>query len=321
MTPTSIAIVSSTGTARKRTLPSLSRSPVHVRAVHGRRADALEEVRARFSIPESYTDLDEMLHSSKVDFVFVASPPFLHKRHVSACLQAGIPVLVEKPLAHNLADARAIALEAATTGVEIRIAHHLRHQHAFEWLRDLLSRGLLGLELHCSFEWSVAMNRQASSASWKLDPLLNGITCLSDAGVHCLDMSIGLFGPGRIMGATSTKFGEDRTREMVDVLVAHERSRVRVCSSRVYGAKSNDLRVVGERGSILIQDFFGEAAATSGVLTLNGNSNHVEFSPSDPYSSEIEDFASLLSGGESNGTTVEEAVNAMEMVDAVAAGT
>jgi predicted dehydrogenase len=61
-----------------------------------------------FHIPVSRT-LDELLAGGPVDAAWVCTPPDSHLAVARRCLEAGVAVFVEKPLAHSLADARALA--------------------------------------------------------------------------------------------------------------------------------------------------------------------------------------------------------------------
>jgi predicted dehydrogenase len=70
------------------------------------------------------TDLDELL-SSDIDAVYISSRNDQHAAHAIAAAQARKHVLVEKPMALTLADARAIIVAADQSGVWLAVNHHL----------------------------------------------------------------------------------------------------------------------------------------------------------------------------------------------------
>src|ERR1700677_4386466 len=123
-----IALISSTGSGRKRTLPALVNSEIcKVVAIHGRDQEKLQSVADEFGVSRVYTDLKQLLKERDFDMAMICSPPFLHLEQVRVTLEAGIPTLVEKPLALNAADARKLATLAESNQTKLAIAHHLRH--------------------------------------------------------------------------------------------------------------------------------------------------------------------------------------------------
>ena len=66
-----------------------------------------------------YKDYERMLAEEKLDGVLVLSPSDLHAEHALACIEAGLPVLVEKPFALSLADGERVCRAAETQGVPL----------------------------------------------------------------------------------------------------------------------------------------------------------------------------------------------------------
>jgi predicted dehydrogenase len=73
-----------------------------------------------------YDNYHDLAANSRVDAVVVAVPPTLHPPIVESTCRAGKPLLVEKPLATSLAEARHIASMVSTSGVRAMVAHTLR---------------------------------------------------------------------------------------------------------------------------------------------------------------------------------------------------
>lgn len=87
---------------------------------------------------------DEALTSVKADAVLVASPTFLHARHTLEALAAGLPVLVEKPLATSVADAVRIVERAREVSRVAMVAENYRFFPAERTLRHMLDQGVAG---------------------------------------------------------------------------------------------------------------------------------------------------------------------------------
>jgi len=81
---------------------------VTVRAVCDLRASAAARFAEAQGIPASYGDLAEMLRTEKLDAVHVLTPPNAHVAPALQILDAGVDVLLEKPLAHTLAGCEAL---------------------------------------------------------------------------------------------------------------------------------------------------------------------------------------------------------------------
>jgi predicted dehydrogenase len=86
----------------------------------------------------------EALLASKPDGVILATPNALHVEGALACIEAGIPVLVEKPLATDSAGARAIVEAGAAAGVPVLTGHHRRHMPVVAEARRQIAEGRLG---------------------------------------------------------------------------------------------------------------------------------------------------------------------------------
>ncbi|GAB7529270.1 hypothetical protein PS3A_16790 [Pseudomonas sp. 3A(2025)] len=75
-----------------------------------------------------YEDYEQLLTSGEIDAVYVATPNFRHREFVIPALEAGIHVLLEKPMATNEADCHAMIEAANRTGSKLMIAYRLHHE-------------------------------------------------------------------------------------------------------------------------------------------------------------------------------------------------
>ena len=145
------------------------------------RADTFaREFGARFA----YTEYEEMLANPEVEAVFIATPNSFHAGQVVAAARAGKHVLCDKPLANNVADARAALEACAKAGVKLGVNFHNRH---LPWVKDvsrLLADGIVG-------EVEVVQLQVASGPrhydNWRSDPEIAGLGSVHNVGVHGLD--------------------------------------------------------------------------------------------------------------------------------------
>ena len=73
----------------------------------------------------SYAEYPELLASGEIDAVYVATPNFLHTQYVIPALNAGIHVLLEKPMATTEAECQDMAEAAERTGAKLMVAYRL----------------------------------------------------------------------------------------------------------------------------------------------------------------------------------------------------
>ncbi|MDW4497379.1 Gfo/Idh/MocA family oxidoreductase [Sulfitobacter sp. D35] len=76
--------------------------------------------------------------------VVLATPNSHHKDGALECIAAGVPVLIEKPIATGLADARRIVEAGEAAGVAVLTGHHRRHLPVVSAARERIERGALG---------------------------------------------------------------------------------------------------------------------------------------------------------------------------------
>jgi len=131
------------------------------------------------------------------DCLYIASPPATHLAHARAGLAAGRAVFCEKPLAVDVAEARAFAAE--TQGARIAVNFPMASSFAVEQLRDWIAQGAVGtprtLDIEVAFAaWPRGWQREA--ASWLDRPEQGGFT--REVLSHFLFLTGRLAGPPRL---------------------------------------------------------------------------------------------------------------------------
>jgi predicted dehydrogenase len=107
---------------------------------------ALEAAAARAGVDlrHCFTDLEVALAAGLADMALVVVPPEAHRAVAVECLEAGLPVLVEKPLAGTRADCLALVEAAQRTGRELAVSQNYRYRRPIETARRVLASGRLG---------------------------------------------------------------------------------------------------------------------------------------------------------------------------------
>lgn len=102
-----------------------------------------DKVQKEYAI-KVYADVDEMLQNEQLDAVSVATPDCYHLKPALSAIKSGKHVLIEKPLATTLEDARLIIRAAKEHGVRVAVDYHKRWDPAAIQLKNELSKPSAG---------------------------------------------------------------------------------------------------------------------------------------------------------------------------------
>ena len=91
-----------------------------------------------------YPSLSEMLRKDRPDGVVLATPNQLHADQAIECINAGVAVFVEKPVAHTLAEGIRVCKAAEATGIKVLVGHHRRHSPILHKAVEIVQSGILG---------------------------------------------------------------------------------------------------------------------------------------------------------------------------------
>ena len=192
-----------------------------------------------------YADPFRLVADPGVEAVVVVTPPDLNPSLCQAALDAGKPVLVEKPLARTAAEAREIA-RRARDGF-LMVAHTLRYNAVIRALRT--HRGRIG-PVHLI---SLNQRLEPSPLAWLEDPQRSGGGNVLHIGVHMFDLVRMLSGAEVVEVFCRT--ARQKTRQVEDLFTASFRlSSGILCtldSSRASGGRSGRVELVGERGQLV----------------------------------------------------------------------
>jgi len=148
-----------------------------------------------------YQDYKELLANEKLDLVTIAVPTKYHKKVALDCIDKGIHILLEKPIAGTVAEAKEVVAKAKAKGVKFTVGHIERFNPAVLKLKDMVEKGKLG-EIT-----SIVIRR--------LGPMPNQIkdaNVVIDIGVHDIDLMNWFYGklPSSITAAGSSALNKNQ---------------------------------------------------------------------------------------------------------------
>ena len=162
-----------------------------------------------FGIPHSYTDYETMLARIDADAVSVCTPNGLHVPCTIAALEAGLHVLVEKPLAMNAQEGQKMVDTAKARGLKLVIGFQHRYEPRTRFVKNAVDDGTLGRILY----GRVQALRRRGIPNWGVFGRkdLQGGGPLIDIGVHVLEMchfTMGAPKPVAAVGIAHTYIGD-----------------------------------------------------------------------------------------------------------------
>ncbi|MEC4015167.1 Gfo/Idh/MocA family oxidoreductase [Streptomyces sp. H27-D2] len=154
-----------------------------------------QQARAEYPEVRTVATADELLaRAGDLDLVVIASPNRTHVALATDALKAGLPVVVDKPLAATAAEAEELSALAADRGLLLSTFQNRRWDNDFRTLRKLIADGALGDVQR--FESRFERWRPQPKGGWREsgDPAdVGGL--LYDLGSHVVDQALALFGP------------------------------------------------------------------------------------------------------------------------------
>ena len=103
-------------------------------------------VASEYGVGHAFSDLGDALALDEVEAVILATPTQMHASQAIACMEAGKHVLVEIPLADNLADAEAVVETQKRTGKVCMVGHVRRFNPSHQWVHNKIQAGEFSIQ-------------------------------------------------------------------------------------------------------------------------------------------------------------------------------
>lgn len=155
-----------------------------------------------------YTDYKELLAAEKPILASIATESGVHAGVALACIDAGVNVIIEKPMAMSMADAEEIVRRAEETGVKVSACHQNRFNVAVQETRKALEAGRFGRLSHGSVHVRWNRNRDYyGQAPWRGTWAQDG-GCLMNQCIHGVDLLRWMMGDEveEVYGVTKQQF-------------------------------------------------------------------------------------------------------------------
>ena len=175
--------------------------------------EAMETLLAKHGLEKDasikrYTDYQTMLAENDLQLVSIATESGIHAQIALDCIDAGVNVIIEKPMAMNMADAEEIIRRSEEKGVKVSACHQNRFNIAVQETRRALEAGRFGKLSHGSIH--VRWNRNQGyydQAPWRGTWAQDG-GCLMNQCIHGIDLLRWMMGDEveEVYGVTRQQF-------------------------------------------------------------------------------------------------------------------
>ena len=275
---------------RKKSGPAYQKTEgFEIVAVMRRDAEKAADYAQRHGIKKHYSNADELINDSEVDAVYIATPPDSHKLYGLKVAEAGKICCIEKPLAPNYEDSKAIYEAFEAKNIPLFSAYYRRSLPRFKQIKKWLEANSIGQIRHINWHLSKPASPQDLSglSNWRTDANIAKGGYFDDLASHGLDLFNYLLGD--IKEVSGFSINQQNLYSAKDALVScwlHENG-ITGTGSWNFGCATREDKVViyGSQGTIEFSIFDENPVILSnenGVVPLfiehpeNVQLNHVQ---------------------------------------------
>lgn len=318
-----IAVVGAGHVAQVAHLPAYKSHPdVELVALVDENTAKRRALKQQYGFATDYDDLTYMLDNEEIDGVDICTPNFLHAPMAIAALRAGCDVLVEKPLARNVKEARRMVETARKAKRKLMVAMNNRFRPDVEILQRFIKRGELGDVQLVKAGW-----RQTPSEwrerGWVTEKKKSGGGALLDLGTPIMDLAIwiaGLRKPTRVSCSLFGKKGRGGVENSACAIVNFTGGScliLEVTWNLLEPKEQSHFQILGSKGGAVLNPLRVHKSLHGHLVNvtpqMEGQRSFYKMS----YKREIYHFIECIQKKKTPLTTGEEALKVIEILDAM----
>ncbi|GAC1616892.1 MAG: Gfo/Idh/MocA family oxidoreductase [Candidatus Acidiferrum sp.] len=204
-----------------------------------------------------YSDLEEMLKKTHPQAVLAYTNTYDHRHVVEICARYGVPVMMEKPLAVSLEDARAIEKAAHAGKIQVLVNYETTWYRSNQAAYDMFHKNKMGeirkIVVHDGHSGPKEIGVKPEFLAWLTDPKLNGAGALFDFGCYGADLATWLMDGRRpdSVTAVTQQIKPDVYPHVDDeatIILTYPRAQAIVQASWNWPFSRKDMEVYGQKG-------------------------------------------------------------------------
>lgn len=264
---------------------------VEVIAVAARDPARAETYAADHGIPKIYADYQSLIEANDVDAVYNALPPNLHAKWSIAAVDAGKPVLCEKPFALSIADVEAMLAAETRTGRLIMEAQHTYYHPRHARIREIVQTGLLGKVRHILAQFDVPVPPTAGEIRWD-GPVGGG--ALWDLGVYPVFWLRATMGEEPQLVSAAHRLNDKGADFWTDADFTFATGATGSISCSMERAFAAWLKVEGDEGTLFVNNPLSPPKEQTLTLDVAGQITEELFTGRPTYSFQLEAFRNAV---------------------------
>ena len=223
-----------------------------VSAVLSRSIDTAESFSSYAPSSNSFDSMDEFLKESNVDAVYVATPNPFHCSQTIDALNAGIPVLCEKPFSMDRKEADLMVKASERNGVALLEGMWTRYLPHISRIRNLISEGTIGDIESVSACHGQNLRKSTNPRLWTKE--LGG-GALLDLGIYVVSFAHMILGKPKDIAARSV-FTDQGVDAKTSIIFTYDNGAIATLSCSMYDSQPNRAIISGSKGYIDIEPTF-----------------------------------------------------------------
>ena len=223
-----------------------------VAAVGSRNKQSAEDWAIEFPGCKSYGSYEELVSDPNIDAIYVATPHTFHAENTILALNAGKPVLCEKPFALNAHEAQSMVEAARKNNVALMEAMWTRYLPHIYKVREILVSGVIGKIVAVEADHGQRLADYANPRHW--EPELGG-GALLDLGIYPVSFAHMVLGIPKKITATAL-FTDKGVDSHASAIFDYASGSQAVLSTTLSAKTSNTAAISGELGRIEIDSVF-----------------------------------------------------------------
>jgi glucose-fructose oxidoreductase len=251
----------------------------------------LEELGRKYGVERrcAYDGYDALLRSGDIDAVYIALPNSLHCDYAVRAAEAGVHVLVEKPMAVTEEECERMARAARDARVKLMVAYRLHFERANLEAIEVARSGRIGEPRLFSSTFSM----HVVPDNIRVKRALGG-GVLYDIGIYCINAARGLFREEPLEARAVCVGAIGEVEEHVSCVLRFPNERLASFTCSFGAADVSEYRLVGTKGDLAVEPAYEYAMALQHRLTLDGEVKERRFAKRDQFAPELLYFSDCV---------------------------
>ena len=263
---------------------------------------------------EAAASYEEILADDSIEAVINTTPNHVHLESTRAAARAGKHVFLDKPIAHTVADGRALTRACAEAGVVLAIGYQRRRESHFRRIKSEIEAGRFGRLVQAECNISRDREGRFEPGHWRYQSEAMPGGVMLQIGIHYADVLTYLMGPvAAVSGSAAQLVLPGENPDVANLILEHE------C-----GAISNLAASYASASEYYLMNVYGKTATAyytlfDGLRVLYRGEDaprKVACEKNDTIAEELEEFADAVRGGTRPEMGGEEAVSSLAVIRA-----